>query len=75
MSKESSSSGIGVLGLLGVVFVTLKLTGYITWSWWWVTAPFWGGFALIAVIFVLYFMFLFIEAWVKSSQRAKRLRK
>ena len=55
MSDNSSnnSSSIGVLGLLGVVFVTLKLTGYITWSWWWVTAPFWGGFAIIAVIALL----------------------
>ena len=50
-SKSSSSSGgIGVLGLLGVVFVTLKLCGVINWSWWWVTAPFWGGFALVFAI-------------------------
>lgn len=46
-NTTSSSSGIGVLGLLGVVFVTLKLAGVIDWSWWWVTAPFWGGFALV----------------------------
>lgn len=39
----------GVLGLLGVLFVGLKLTGFINWSWWWVSAPFWGGFALVAV--------------------------
>lgn len=31
-----------VLALLGVAFVTLKLVGVIGWSWWWVTAPFWG---------------------------------
>jgi hypothetical protein len=30
-----------------VVFVTLKLCGVITWSWWWVTAPFWGVFAIL----------------------------
>lgn len=49
---ESSSScgGIGVFGLLGVVFVALKLTGYIDWSWWWVTAPFWGGALLVIVL-------------------------
>ena len=47
MSESTSSSGgVGVLGLLGVVFVTLKLTEVIDWSWWWVTAPFWGGLAL-----------------------------
>ena len=46
--KNSSSSGIGVFGLLGVAFVVLKLTGFIDWSWWWVTLPFWGGIALLA---------------------------
>jgi hypothetical protein len=51
MSKSTTSSGgIGVLGLLGVVFVTLKLVGVIDWSWWWVTAPFWGGLALVLAI-------------------------
>lgn len=52
-TKTTSSGGIGVLGLLGVVFVTLKLTGYIDWSWWWVTAPFWGGLALLAGILLV----------------------
>lgn len=45
-SSSSSSSGISAAGLLGVAFVVLKLTGIITWSWWWVTAPFWGGLAI-----------------------------
>ena len=40
-NNSSSSTGIGVTGLLLVAFVVLKLTGYIDWSWWWVTAPFW----------------------------------
>lgn len=38
------------MGLLGVVFVTLKLTDVIDWSWWWVTLPFWGGLVLGIVI-------------------------
>lgn len=51
MSEKSSSpsGGIGVFGLLGVLFVALKLTNVIDWSWWWVTLPFWGGFVLIFV--------------------------
>ena len=53
MSKEVQvNNHFPILGLLGVVFVTLKLLGYITWSWWWVTAPFWGPLA-IAIVFVL----------------------
>lgn len=46
-SSSSSSSGVGVFGLLGVAFVVLKLTGVIAWSWWWVTAPFWIGAAIM----------------------------
>ncbi len=52
----TTSSGIGVFGLLGVVFVTLKLLGKITWSWWWVTAPFWGGFVLAVAILIILFV-------------------
>lgn len=52
-SKSSSSGGIGILGLLGVVFVTLKLCGVIDWSWWWVTLPFWGGIAVVLSILLI----------------------
>ena len=38
----ASSSGIGFGGLLTILFVGLKLTGYIDWSWWWVWAPLWA---------------------------------
>lgn len=48
MSNSSSGGGIGVLGMLGILFVGLKLGGVLDWSWWWVTAPFWGGFAVLA---------------------------
>lgn len=49
-SSSSSSSGVGTAGLLGVAFVVLKLVGVIDWSWWWVTAPFWMGLALLLAI-------------------------
>lgn len=44
------NNGIGVFGLLGVLFVALKLTGYITWSWWLVLLPFYGFIALVLAI-------------------------
>lgn len=53
-SREASAGGVGVLGLLGVLFVGLKLTGFIDWSWWWVTAPFWAVPAfLVAALAVI----------------------
>jgi hypothetical protein len=33
------SSGIGFFGLLTVLFIGLKLTNHIDWSWWWVLSP------------------------------------
>ena len=46
-----------LLGILGLIFITLKLTGYITWSWLWVLSPFWIPFAILAVIFLIVFIF------------------
>lgn len=39
--------------LLFVVFLVLKLTDTIDWSWWWVTSPLWIRFALIGVLSIL----------------------
>ena len=52
-NNTTASGGVSALGLLGIVFVVLKLTGVITWSWWWVTAPFWGGLAIFLTIGVI----------------------
>ena len=52
-SKSSSSSGIGITGVLFVVFLVLKLTGNIDWSWWWVTSPLWIPIALLGSIFIV----------------------
>lgn len=40
-NSNNVGNGVGVSSLLGLLFVGLKLTGSIDWSWWWVTAPFW----------------------------------
>lgn len=51
--------------LLGVLFVGLKLTGHIDWSWLWVTAPFWVPFLVSLVLFVVVFLFLVIKEYRK----------
>ena len=48
--SEATSGGTGLLTLLAVLFVGMKLTGHIDWSWWWVLAPIWGPIAIFAVI-------------------------
>ena len=59
--KVSVQVGPNFLGLLTIVFITLKLTGYINWSWWWVLAPLWGGFALVLAIMALVFLVVLIR--------------
>lgn len=54
--------GIGFVGLLTLVFITLKLTGVIAWSWWWVLAPLWISFGLSIVLVVGFLIFILILA-------------
>jgi hypothetical protein len=53
-SKNASSGGIGFGGLLTVLFIGLKLTGAITWSWWWVLCPLWIGPAIVLLILAIW---------------------
>jgi hypothetical protein len=58
-NNNTSGGGIGFLGALTILFIALKLLGYITWSWWWVLAPLW-----IPVMMVFAGVFL-IAVWGK----------
>ena len=63
MSASSSSShGIGFGGVLGILFITLKLLGKIDWSWWWVLSPLWIG----ALVFLLVVGFAVLVVWANS---------
>ena len=52
MSKENQTTvfNSGLPVLLFIVFLILKLTDNIDWSWWWVTSPLWIPLALVALI-------------------------
>jgi len=51
-TTSTNNGGIGFAGLLTILFVGLKLTGYIAWSWWWVLSPLWIG-AAVAIVFLV----------------------
>ena len=58
MSKTSGAvdGGLTFLQVLFLIFLVLKLTGktvVASWSWWWVTAPLWGGLAIGLVILLI----------------------
>jgi len=60
-SNTYSGGGIGFSGALFLVFLVLKLTGHITWSWWWVTSPLWMPFVFILVIVIIAVIVLIIK--------------
>lgn len=67
MSKNSdvSSGGLGFGTTLFLVFLVLKLTDVIDWSWWWVTAPLWIPIS----IFILFVIIVFIIAFIKKKNK------
>lgn len=56
-----TSRSIGFVGLLTLLFIALKLTHYINWSWLWILAPLWIsvgiGFAILFILLVIYIIY------------------
>lgn len=57
--NNRQSGGIGLFGLLTVLFIGLKLTGYVTWSWLWVLSPLWLPLTVVLGVILL--------VWVLAS--------
>lgn len=54
----NNSTGIGFVGLLQILFIALKLTNIIAWSWLWVLSPMWiGVLMIITVILLMIYLF------------------
>ena len=46
-------TGLGLCDVLFIVFLTLKLTHVIDWSWWCVTTPIWIPFSILFIIWII----------------------
>lgn len=63
---STNNTGLTFTGLLTILFIGLKLTGYISWSWWWVLAPVWIP-VVLAIILVLIFLAVMCYAVYKMD--------
>lgn len=54
------------LPVLFLIFLTMKLAGKITWSWWWVTAPLWGPVALVLAIMFIVMLVMLPYNWMRK---------
>ena len=61
-TDTSSSSGMGFVGLLTIVFIVLKLLDKINWSWWWVLSPIWISISAILAIFIVIILVILVKS-------------
>ncbi len=72
MRSNSSGGGLGLCSILTIVFVVLKLTKVITWSWWWVVSPLWID--LILTIIVLGIIALIDNRYKSKYGKSRRIK-
>jgi len=63
-SKKNSGGGVGFVGLLTIVFITLKLCHVIDWSWWLVLLPILICVGIVASILI----FFAIGYWITKPR-------
>jgi uncharacterized membrane protein YtjA (UPF0391 family) len=56
-NSSNTGGGMGLGTILFLIFLVLKLTNYIDWSWWWVSSPLWITAILYIVIVTVFVMF------------------
>ena len=64
--QMKNEQGVGIGFILFVVFLVLKLTKVITWSWWLVTAPLWIPFGIVLVIVIIATVVAIIREIIKN---------
>lgn len=62
----STNGGVGFLGALTILFIALKLTNVIDWSWWWVLAPLWIPVAVVLGIIAIVAIVVLIVKLIKK---------
>ncbi len=56
MKEQTASTSISLYTIVFIIFLILKLTGNIDWSWWWVTSPIWIPILIFTGVLVIVFL-------------------
>ena len=73
MNDKRASGGVSFTGLLAILFIALKLTGVIDWSWWWVLSPLWIGFLVSIVLLVAGMAYVvFVDSRPNPREKSQR---
>jgi len=68
VKKQQGSNGIGILSVLTIVFIVLKLTSNIDWSWFWVLAPTIIPFGIAILILVVIGIILMVQLYKQHKK-------
>lgn len=71
-NSGTTSGGLGFTGALTILFIALKLTHVIDWSWWWALSPIWISAALTIVIVGIVVGIAFVATGVKERKGVRR---
>lgn len=71
MNNGRRSVNIGFMGFLTLIFISLKLTGRIDWSWIFVTAPLWIDIAFVIAIYLITVIAVSIMVWIVNIKNRK----
>ena len=71
MKNQNDNTSIHFITTLLIIFVVLKLTDNIDWSWWWVLSPLWIPIGLALLTIVLVGINNFITNITKLNQKHK----
>jgi hypothetical protein len=77
--KKESGSGLSLTGVLFIIFLILKLTNNIDWSWWWVTSPLWIplglGLSIVVLVFVIIIVALLLGVSLEDIMSKIKIKK
>lgn len=73
--NSAATGGIGFIQLLTVLFIGLKLTGFISWSWLWVLSPLWIPLAAVVVLIIVICFGDFLSDILKERKKQKAERR
>lgn len=71
IANTAERSGMGLSSVLLVVFIVLKLTDNIDWSWVWVLSPLWIPISLVLTVLVVFSVFWFVAALAGAKFRVR----
>ena len=72
-NTNNNSGGIGICGAMFIVFLVLKLTGTVGWSWWWITAPLWIPMGVVVASLLFLALVVIIFAGMKWPHNTRRV--